>query len=71
MSTFAGLLATGYEYTGSFISAPPDSFPGTLHQFTGVRAKTTGVWYDGTYDRTFNPPFSISPTGSHHPDKQQ
>lgn len=57
-STIAQLLETGYEYTNAFTSAPSDSFPGTLAQFTGASPKTTGVWYDDAYDRTFYAPFS-------------
>lgn len=57
-STIAQLLETGYEYTDAFTSAPSDSFPGTLAQFTGASPKTTGVWYDDAYDRTFYAPFS-------------
>lgn len=54
-STIAKLLATGYEYTNAFTSAPSDSFPGTLNQFTGASPRTTGVWYDDTFDRAFFP----------------
>lgn len=61
-STMAQLLETGYEYTNAFTSAPSDSFPGTLAQFTGASPKTTGMWYDDAYDRTFYPPFSTSQT---------
>ncbi|KAL9581768.1 MAG: hypothetical protein Q9212_003706, partial [Teloschistes hypoglaucus] len=57
-SAIAQLLETGYEYTDAFTSAPSDSFPGTLAQFTGASPKTTGVWYDDAYDRTFYAPFS-------------
>ncbi|KAL8641976.1 MAG: hypothetical protein Q9228_001293 [Teloschistes exilis] len=57
-STIAQLLETGYEYTNAFTSAPSDSFPGTLAQFTGASPKTTGVWYDDAYDRTFYSPVS-------------
>ena len=52
-STIAKLLQTGYEYTDAFTSEPSDSFPGTMNQFTGASPRTTGVWYDDTYDRTF------------------
>lgn len=62
-STIAGLLETGYEYRDAFTSAPSDSFPGVLNQFTGASPRTTGVWYDDTYDRGFYAPFSIS--GNH------
>ncbi|KAL8685217.1 MAG: hypothetical protein Q9218_007898, partial [Villophora microphyllina] len=61
-STIAQLLKTGYEYTSAFTSAPSDSFPGTLAQFTGASPETTGVWYDDAYDRTFYAPFSETKT---------
>lgn len=57
-STIAMLLATGYEYTNAYTSAPSDSFPGSLNQFTGASPRTTGVWYDNTYDRSFFAPGS-------------
>jgi predicted AlkP superfamily pyrophosphatase or phosphodiesterase len=57
-SHIARLLETGYEYTNAFTSAPSDSFPGTMNQFTGASPHTTGVWYDDTYDRTFFEPGS-------------
>jgi len=57
-STIAKLLATGFEYTNAFTSAPSDSFPGTMNQFTGASPRTTGVWYDDTYDRSFFAPKS-------------
>lgn len=52
-STIAKLVRTGYEYTDAFTSAPSDSFPGTMNQFTGASPRTTGVWYDDTYDRSY------------------
>ncbi|MCJ1249977.1 hypothetical protein MMC30_007203 [Trapelia coarctata] len=65
-STIAQLLKTGYEYTNAKTSAPSDSFPGTLNQFTGASPRTTGVWYDDAYDRTFYPPSSgcVGPPGA-------
>ena len=61
-STIALLLETGYEYTNAFTSAPSDSFPGTLNQITGASPKTSGVWYDDIWDRSFYPPFSVNGT---------
>ena len=61
-SSIAGLLATGYEYTNAFTSAPSDSFPGTLNQYTGASPRTTGVWYDDIWDRSFYPPYSTNKT---------
>ena len=57
-STIAQLVSTGFEYTNAFTSAPSDSFPGTINQFTGASPRTTGVWYDDTFDRAFFPPGS-------------
>lgn len=57
-STIAKLLATGYEYTNAYTSGPSDSFPGTLNLYTGASPRTTGVWYDDTYDRNFFAPGS-------------
>lgn len=37
---------------------PSDSFPGTMNQMTGAHPRTTGVWYDDTWDRTFYAPGS-------------
>jgi Type I phosphodiesterase / nucleotide pyrophosphatase len=57
-STIAELLEHGYEYTNAYTSAPSDSFPGTLAQFTGATPKTTGVWYDDIWRRDFYEPGS-------------
>ncbi|KAH8650641.1 type I phosphodiesterase/nucleotide pyrophosphatase [Tricladium varicosporioides] len=61
-STIATLLKTAYEYTDCLTSAPSDSFPGVAAFISGATPRTTGVWYDDTYDRTFWPPFSSSNT---------
>lgn len=57
-STIAQLLETGIEFTDAYTSGPSDSFPGTMNFVTGAHPRTTGVWYDDTYDRTFYPPGS-------------
>ena len=57
-STIASLVKNGIEYTNAFTSEPSDSFPGTLAQYTGASPRTTGVWYDDTYDRKFFAPGS-------------
>ena len=51
--SIAALLKTGYEYTNAWASAPSDSFPGTCALFTGATPKTTGVWYDDIWDRSY------------------
>ena len=52
-SNISMLLKTGYEYTNAFTSAPSDSFPGTLAQYTGGTPAVHGVWYDATWDRSY------------------
>jgi hypothetical protein len=61
-STVAEMLENAYEYKNAYTSAPSDSYPGTLNQFTGAHSRTTGVWYDDNYDRTYYPPFSTTGT---------
>jgi len=57
-SNISLLLATGYEYTNAYTSAPSDSFPGTMAQWTGGTPAVTGVWYDDTWDRSWYAPGS-------------
>ncbi|KAK9816444.1 hypothetical protein WJX72_000328 [[Myrmecia] bisecta] len=57
-SALAGLQKSGVTYTQANASAPSDSFPGTLALFTGGSPKSTGVYYDDSYDRTLFPPKS-------------
>jgi len=57
-SNISILLATGYEYTNAYTSAPSDSFPGTMAQWTGGTPAVTGVWYDDTWDRSWYAPGS-------------
>src|SRR6516162_6859424 len=48
----ATLSLYGITYTNARTSTPSDSFPGLLAQVTGGTPKTTGVYYDDSYDRT-------------------
>lgn len=57
-SSISALLKTGYEYSGAYTSAPSDSFPGTVAQFTGATPRTTGVWYDDIWNRNIFAPGS-------------
>ncbi|OCK80156.1 type I phosphodiesterase/nucleotide pyrophosphatase [Lepidopterella palustris CBS 459.81] len=57
-SNISELLETGYRYTDAYTTGPSDSFPGSLAQYTGANPRTTGVWYDDTYDRTYFAPSS-------------
>ena len=57
-STFAALASSGVQYTDAHTSTPSDSFPGLLALVTGGTPKTTGVYYDDSYDRTLHAPGS-------------
>jgi arylsulfatase A-like enzyme len=57
-STLAHLAATGVEYSDAHTPTPSDSFPGMVALVTGGTPKTTGVYYDDSYDRTLFPPGS-------------
>lgn len=52
-STIATLLKTAYEYTDCYISAPSDSYPDVAAFVSGADPRTTGIWYDGVWDRSF------------------
>jgi hypothetical protein len=57
-STLATLSASGLTYSNAMTTAPSDSFPGLLAQVTGGTSKSTGVFYDDSYDRLLFPPGS-------------
>src|SRR5215468_5536588 len=56
----AQLTAHGITYTNASATKPSDSFPGMLAQVTGATSKSTGVFYDDSYDRTLFAPFNVS-----------
>jgi len=58
LSTLAGLSRTGVRYSDAHTTTPSDSFPGLLALVTGGTPKSTGVYYDDSYDRTLYPPGS-------------
>jgi Type I phosphodiesterase / nucleotide pyrophosphatase len=45
------LSGHGITYTNASATKPSDSFPGLLAQLTGGTPKSTGVFYDDSYDR--------------------
>ncbi len=55
-STLARLAGTGVAYEAARTTTPSDSFPGTLAFATGGTPKSTGVYYDDSYDRTLYAP---------------
>src|ERR1700722_15727215 len=65
-SAFARLLQHGISYTNVSTSRPSDSSPGLVALVTGGSPRTTGVYYDDSYDRTFLSPgdLACSATGT-------
>ncbi len=57
-STLAGLSYQGVTYPKAYSSRPSDSFPGLLAIVTGGTPRSTGVYYDNSYDRKLSPPGS-------------
>ena len=57
-SALAGLVRHGVSFTNATTSKPSDSFPGLLAQVTGGSPKSTGVYYDNSYDRELYAPGS-------------
>jgi len=57
-SALAQLSQIGVVYPNASTSRPSDSFPGLLSMVTGGTPRSTGVFYDDSYDRTLSPPGS-------------
>lgn len=57
-SNLATLAVHGATYSNALTTAPSDSFPGLLAQVTGGTSKSTGVFYDDSFDRTLFAPGS-------------
>jgi hypothetical protein len=55
------LTEHGLTYTNARTTSPSDSFPGLLAQLTGGTSKSTGVFYDDSYDRTLFAPAGNPP----------
>lgn len=51
-SNMALLLRNAVLYNNVMCSQPSDSFPGTAALFTGATPRTSGIWYDDTWDRS-------------------
>ena len=57
-SALAALSKDGVTYTNASTTRPSDSFPGILSMTTGGTPRSTGVFYDDSYDRKLSPPGS-------------
>ncbi len=54
-STLAELVNGGAEYTQAETPIPSDSFPGMVAQATGGNPRSTGIYYDDTYNHDLLP----------------
>src|SRR5215472_12022346 len=54
---------TGINYLDTSTSKPSDSFPGLTALVTGGSPRTTGVYYDVSYDRVYAPPAKTTGNG--------
>ena len=57
-STLAALVGSGVVYPNASTTRPSDSFPGMVAQLTGGTSKSTGIYYDVSYNRALLPPGS-------------
>jgi len=61
-STLAQLSVHGTMFTHASAAKPSDSYPGLLAIVTGGSPRSTGVFYDDSYDRALSPPGSACAT---------
>ena len=54
-STLAALLAQGVDFSNASTPFPSDSFPGMVGQLTGGNPRTTGIYYDDTWNHAVFP----------------
>ncbi len=62
-SALAKLVRKGVEFTHAETPFPSDSFPGMVGQVTGGNPKTTGVYYDDTWNHALLPAGTTNCTG--------
>jgi hypothetical protein len=62
-SSLALLTTGGVEFTGAKTPVPSDSFPGMVAQVTGGNPKSTGVYYDDSYNHALLPAGTTSCAG--------
>lgn len=59
----AALAQSGVTYTNAWTPGLSDSFPGTAAEVTGGSPKSTGLFYDVSYDRTLYAPTDTTCSG--------
>ena len=57
-SAMAALASHGVRFSAASSAKPSDSFPGLLALITGGSPKSTGIYYDDSYDRALSAPGS-------------
>jgi Type I phosphodiesterase / nucleotide pyrophosphatase len=62
-ANLAELAERGITYTQTSTSRPSDSFPGLTALVTGGSPRSTGAFYDVSYDRSLSPPKVTTPYG--------
>jgi hypothetical protein len=62
-SALAELVESGVEFTNAQTPFPSDSFPGMVAQVTGGNPKTTGIYYDDSYNHSLLPAGTTSCSG--------
>ncbi len=62
-SALALLARVGTQYTDAVTPVPSDSFPGLVAPVTGGIPKTTGIYYDDSYNRSLLAPGSACTPG--------
>ena len=62
-SHLAALVAGGVDYARASTPKPSDSFPGLVGQITGGNPRTTGIYYDDSYNRALLAPGSTCTKG--------
>ena len=62
-SALASLAGDGVEFTHAQTPFPSDSFPGMVGQVTGGNPKTTGVYYDDSFNHALLPAGTTSCAG--------
>jgi hypothetical protein len=61
--TLAALAKHGVNYLQAYTPRPSDSFPGLTALVTGANPRTSGMYYDVSYDRKLSPPYATTPYG--------
>jgi hypothetical protein len=62
-SWIARLVRSGRTYLNAKTPVPSDSFPGLIAQVTGGNPRSTGIYYDDSYNRALLPPGSACTPG--------